>query len=235
MDSKAIVDFLNKENITCDIDKANKLMRLMDFTLQENEHVNLTAIKDKEEFIEKMILDSAVVFKNVDLNSVSSILDVGSGAGFPGLVIAILYPNLKITCLDSTKKKCSHIQNACLKLGILNVTVVHQRAEEYIKQNVEKFDIVVSRAVASLNILLELCTSFVKVNGYVIAMKSLKYEKELNDAKKAIKKLGLNLEKIETTFLPLTNSTRFNIIFKKIHKTPNKFPRSYNEISSKPL
>lgn len=235
MSNDYIAEFFKKENISYDEIMINKLVQLMKLTLISNEHVNLTAIKDEKEFIEKMILDSSIALKKIEIEKVKNVLDVGSGAGFPGLVLAILYPTINFTCLDSTKKKCAHIDNVCNLLGIKNVQVINARAEDYAKGNIEKFDIVVSRAVASLNILLELCASFAKIDGNVIAMKSLKYDLELKNAKKAISKLGLRLESIQTTILPISNSSRFNIIFKKNKKTPTKFPRSYNEISSKPL
>lgn len=234
MDSQTLVSIFDKYSVPCSIEQANFLLSLMDLTLAANKKTNLTAIKNEDEFIEKMIIDCGIVFKADDVVN-KNIIDIGSGAGFPGLVIAILYPNCHVTCLDSTAKKCQQIEYVISKLKLNNVDVINQRAEEYAKIQREVYDFAISRAVSELNILVELCAGFVKKNGYVIAMKSQKSQSELAKAKNGIKILGLQNLKTEKIALPFSNSIRHNIWLFKKTSTPKKYPREYSKITSKPL
>ena len=166
MNKEQLVSELNKLNLSFDIEK---LESLMEDTLLTNEKCNLTAIKDKEKFRELMILDGALPLTLLDFNN-KNVLDVGTGAGYPGLVLALL-SNGSFTLLDSTKKKIDHINEYVSTNNISNVIGVVGRAEEYVTKHREEFDIVIARAVSSLNILLELCIPYLKVGGYFVAMK----------------------------------------------------------------
>ena len=211
----------------------NKLETLMDLTLEANEKFNLTAIKDKEAFRELMIYDSLLPFKYFNFDD-SSVLDVGTGAGFPGLPLAISSKG-KYTLLDSTNKKISHICRVIDALGLKNADAVCFRIEDYVLNHRETYDYVLARAVAPLNILVELCLPLVKVGGSFIALKGANGLEELEDAKRAIEKLGgeVNITKIDV--LPLNKEKRILIEIKKINHTLKKYPRQYGEIKSKPL
>ena len=234
MDSKTLIQTLSKYSVVADEKQANQLLDLMHLTLQANKVMNLTAITEEDDFLDKMIIDSAIVFKVGDIEN-KNVLDVGSGAGFPGLVLSILYPDAHITCLDSTKKKCLHIQKMIKQLELKNCEVVNARAEDYARSHRHFYDVVISRAVASLDVLCELCGAFVRIDGQFIAMKAIRADEELADAENAIKVMGLRLIKIEDTTLPLFKSKRYNIFFFKKKACLKKYPRLYKEIKARPL
>ena len=221
---------LNKLNVSFDIDE---LEALLNDTLETNKKFNLTAIKDPEKFRELMIYDSVLPTRLINFDN-KKIVDVGTGAGYPGLVLALTTKG-NFTLLDSTKKKIDHINEYVKEHNISNVNGVVARAEEYAKNTQETYDIAIARAVASLNILIELIMPMVKVGGYFIAMKGLKGNEEINDAKRALKELGGEIEKIDTINLPNSNEVRMNILIKKIKSSNKKYPRDYKEILSKPL
>lgn len=212
-----------------------KLDILTKLTLYANEKFNLTAIKTVEDFLEKMIFDSSLGMKDRDELSNKKILDFGSGAGFPGLVIAILFPASKVFLLEATTKKANHLLDVVKKLDLKNVTVVNARGEEYIAKQREAFDIVIARAVAPLNILIELCAPFVKIDGHFIAMKGKGGIEEFENSISAMEILGLRLEKIADEQLPFLQEERLNLVFNKNKKTPEKYPRQYSQILAKPL
>lgn len=201
--------------------------------LRWNEHVNLTAITDPDEIVIKHFVDSLTLMPYTDLPHGANVIDVGCGAGFPGLPIIIHRPDLNITFLDSVGKKLSFISEALSNCGLLGETA-HARAEELAHQKThrEKFDLAVSRAVASLNILAEYCLPFVKPGGYFIAMKGAQDEVELGS--NAITQLGGEIEQVVSLKLP-NNDERNLIIVKKISQTSSKYPRKSKKISTKPL
>ena len=221
---------LNKLNVSCDIDLLESLMR---DTLKTNELFNLTAIKDENKFRELMIYDSLLPLTLIDFSN-KKVLDVGTGGGYPGLPLALSSKG-QFTLLDSTKKKIDHINEYCQSNNIINVIGVTARAEEYVKNHREEFDIVISRAVSQLNILLELCVPFVKVGGYFIAMKGNKAKEEIQEAKRALKILGSEIISINETKLPESGEVRFNILIKKNKDTNKKYPRLFKDIINKPL
>lgn len=214
-------------------DVFDKLERLMDDTLITNEKFNLTAIKDKESFRELMIYDSLTVLKYINFADKEAI-DVGTGAGYPGLPLALATSG-KFTLLDSTKKKIDHINEYAKNNEIDNAVGVSARAEEYALKNREKYDYVISRAVAQLNVLLELCIPLLKENGIFIAMKGAKAEEEIKQACNALKKLNCEVVEINRINLPLSKEERNIILIKKLAITNNRYPRKYNEIKAKPL
>ena len=205
----------------------DSLESLMDLTLSANEKFNLTAIKDKDAFRELMIYDSLIPLKYFDLTD-KKVLDVGTGAGFPGLPLAISSQG-KFTLLDSTTKKINHIKDVCKELNINNVTAVSARAEDFAKKNRESFDVVIARAVASLKVLVELTLPLVAVGGTLIAMKGSNAEEELKEASQMIKTLGGEVINVDTYELP-SGEKRANILIKKVKATPKKYPRLYSEI-----
>ena len=217
---------LSKLNINITSLQLQQLERYYELLIEYNKVMNLTGITDKEDVYLKHFYDSLTITKVIDLNKYNTLCDVGTGAGFPGLVIKILYPHLKITLLDSLNKRLNFLNVVIKELNLKDIETVHTRVEDYKKQ----FDIIVARAVAPLNILLEYCIPITKVNGYFIAMKGKNEE-----ADNAL--LKLNSEIIETNLflLPIEQSNRTIIKIKKIKEIDKKYPRKYIEIKKNPL
>ena len=229
-----IEEFVNKAqelniNITDDI--LNKLDIYYNFLVEYNAHTNLTAITEKEDVYLKHFYDSLTIAKSIDLSTMETLIDVGTGAGFPGMVLAICYPNLKVTLLDSNNKRINFLNELTSKLGITNVTTIHDRSEIYAKNNKDTYDIVTARAVKNMKELTELCLPLVKVNGYFIPLKGL-IDEELPLAKDIITKINGNIEDIISFELP-NGDTRNIIKIKKIAKCPDKYPREYKDIIKK--
>ena len=197
--------------------------------------MNLTTIVELEEAYIKHFYDSLLLSKTVDLTRNISLADVGTGAGFPGLVLKIVYPNLKITLIEPLNKRCKFLQSVIDKLKLKDIVVLNERAENAVKTMRESFDIVTARAVAQLNILSEICVPFVKNNGYFIALKGASYQEEIDSAAIATSKLKVKLTKKELFKLPLNLGERAILIYKKFEKTPNIYPRMYAKIKKNPL
>lgn len=197
-----------------------------------NEKMNLTAITDEPEIVEKHFYDCLLPTDH-DLLDDKLICDLGTGAGFPGMVWAIAYPKCVVTLVDATGKKCMFLNEVIKELSLTNAFVVNSRGEDLNMR--EHFDIVTARAVAPLNILLEVCVPLIKEKGLMIAMKGAKGKEELADAKKAVQKLYLKVININEQALPNDEGVRYNIILKKEKKTEKKYPRSWAEIQKKPL
>ncbi len=224
---------LKKINIEITKDQLNKLEQYYQLVIEKNMVMNLTGITEKKDFYLKHFYDSLTINKIIDLNNIETLCDIGSGAGFPGIVIKILFPKIKVTLIDSLNKRILFLNEVINKLDLKEIETICMRAEEYAKENEEKYDLVTARAVASLNILLECSIKLVKKNKYFIAMKGTNKE-EIN-IKKIENELKIIKEKEINFFLPNENSERKLIEFKKIDKTPKKYPRTYSEIKSKPL
>lgn len=224
---------LKKINIEITKDQLNKLEQYYQLVIEKNMVMNLTGITEKKDFYLKHFYDSLTINKIIDLNNIETLCDIGSGAGFPGIVIKILFPKIKVTLIDSLNKRILFLNEVINKLDLKEIETICMRAEEYAKENEEKYDLVTARAVASLNILLECSIKLVKKNKYFIAMKGTSKE-EIN-IKKIENELKIIKEKEINFFLPNENSERKLIEFKKIDKTPKKYPRTYSEIKSKPL
>ena len=197
-----------------------------------NEKMNLTAITDEPEIVEKHFYDCLLPTDH-DLLDDKLICDLGTGAGFPGMVWAIAYPKCVVTLVDATGKKCMFLNEVIKELNLTNAFVVNSRGEDLDMR--EHFDIVTARAVAPLNILLEVCVPLIKEKGLMIAMKGAKGKEELADAKKAVQKLYLKVININEQALPNDEGVRYNIILKKEKKTEKRYPRSWAEIQKKPL
>ncbi len=202
--------------------------------ISESKKMNLTSITDLEDIYIKHFYDSMLIIKTIDLKN-KSLVDVGSGAGFPGIVLKIMEPSLQVTLVEPTTKRCNFLNLVIDKLNLKGITVINDRAEKCIKDYRESFDIATARAVANLSILLELLTPFVKENGYVISFKGISGEEELEGAKSAINRLSLKLDNIYDEELPLNKGNRKLIKLKKLDKTKDIYPREYAKIVKNPL
>ena len=228
--------FINEvENLGIEITdkKLEQLEKYYELLIEYNKVMNLTGITEKEEVYLKHFYDSLTIAKIINLNNENSLCDLGSGAGFPGIVIKIFYPNLKIVLVDSLNKRINFLNIVIKELGLENIEAIHIRIEEYAKENKEKFDVVTARAVAPLNILLELGIKLVKPKKYFIAMKgNIENEPDYNNA---IKQLNCSLENIIKFKLPIEESNRSLIKFIKEKSTSKLFPRKYSEVKKRPL
>ena len=230
MTEEIFVNYLKELNIEITPEKLEQLNKYYILLIDWNEKINLTSITKKEDVYLKHFYDSLTLNKSIDLNSVSTLCDIGTGAGFPGLVLKIMFPHLKITLLDSLNKRTEFLKLVITELKLTDIEVINSRAEEY--KNREFFDIVTARAVAPLNILLELATPISK--KYVILMKA-NCEEELKNTKNLYKELSLELESKEEFLLPFENSKRTIIRYLKTSKTNSKYPRRYDQIKKRPL
>ncbi len=231
--NNSLIEKANCIGIEISQENAKQFYKYMKLLLEWNEKMNLTAITDPEEIILKHFVDSLTIMPY--LSNANTILDVGTGAGFPGLPLKILEDNKEFTLLDSLNKRITFLQNVISELELKNVQAIHGRAEEYISQKRESYDIVTSRAVAKLNVLIEYMLPFVKVGGRCICMKSFEIEGELKEAKKAIEILGGKIEKVDEITLPTTDIKRKIVIIKKIKNTPNKYPRKAGTPAKEPI
>lgn len=233
MNKETFIKELKKINIKLTAEQLNQLEKYYEILVIENEKYNLTAITRKEDVYLKHFYDSLTLTKIIDLNN-QSLCDIGTGAGFPGIVLKIVYPTLKVTLLDATEKKCKFLQKIINSLNLKDIEVINERAEIFSKVNREKYDIVTSRAVAPLKHLLEYSIPLVKINGYYIAMKG-EITKEIENIDIYYKKLDIIKDKILTFQLPFEKSTRTLIRYQKLKKTNQKYPRKYKEIKNKSL
>lgn len=199
--------------------------------VEQNKVMNLTAITEPEKVARLHLLDSLTLLKAADLCH-KKIIDVGCGAGFPGVPVKIACPEAQLTLLDSLGKRMAWLEQILPALGV-EAQCITARAEEAVATSREQYDIATSRAVARLNILLELTAPFVKVGGLVLAMKGAAATEELSEAKNAIRQLGLKLEK--TVLFPIEDTAHSVIVFRKIAPTPAKYPRRYAKIKQTPL
>lgn len=230
MTEEEFITELTKLNIEVTPEKLDQLKKYASFLLEYNQHTNLTAIRDINEVYLKHFYDSLTIVKAINLKEVNTLLDIGTGPGFPGMVLKIIYPHLQITLMDSNNKKISFLKALAQELNF-NVEIIYGRAEEFIVNRREYYDVVTSRAVASLDILAELSIPYVKTNGLFVAMKS-NYQEELQATLPILKKLDSKVEKIEKFFLPKIEANRAIICIRKEKATNHKYPRNYNQIKN---
>ena len=189
MNKQEFINTVGELGINLTEEQLNQLDTYCNFLLEYNSHTNLTAIKEEEQVYLKHFYDSLTFIKALDVTKYNNLLDIGTGAGFPGMVLKIVYPELEVTLLDSNNKKINFLQELAKKLDLKKVDFYHGRAEDFCVKNRETFDIVTARAVTNMTALSELCLPLVKINGYFIALKGSNQE-ELEDSRNAIKILG---------------------------------------------
>ena len=212
-----------------------RLDKYAEMLIETNKSFNLTAIKEPDDVTVKHFADCLAIFKYVDIPENAKIIDVGTGAGFPGLVMKLFRPDIQMTFLDSTKKKLGFIENVLNECGVSG-EILHMRAEEaaQLSKYRENFDFATARAVAALPVLSEYCLPFVKVGGTFISMKSAESNEEISEGKKAISILGGNIQE-NIVFDLVENMPRRIILIKKNSQTPTKYPRPSAQISKKPI
>lgn len=215
----------------------DQLMQYKKLLVEWNEKMNLTAIIEDIEVMTKHFLDCLTVNNAMDMSEIKTLVDVGTGAGFPGLVIKIAYPHIHVTLVDSLKKRLVFLETVISELGLEKVECVHGRAEDLGKNKDfrEKFEVCASRAVANLAVLSEYTLPFVKANGHLIALKGQKLEEELEQGKKAIQILGGVLEEVVDAKVPFTDLNHRIAKIKKIKATPKQYPRKAGELTKAPL
>ena len=225
---------LEQLNLQLSDKQLDLLLKYKNLVLEWNEKINLTAIKEDEEFINKHLVDSLTICKYIEEGA--KMIDIGTGAGFPGIPVKIA-TNTDITLFDSLNKRLKVLDNIIKVLNLSEIKTLHGRAEETFKNKEyrEKFDIATSRAVASLNILVELMLPAVKVGGVCICMKGNNVEEEIEKSKRAIEILGGKIEKIEQIDLPNTDIQRNIVIIRKIKNTPKAYPRKPGTPQKSPI
>lgn len=233
MNQNRFIEELKLINISLTQNQLDQLNEYYNLLIEYNKVMNLTGITDYEEVYLKHFYDSLTLAKVIDLNSINSLCDIGTGAGFPGLVLKIVFPNLKITLLDSLNKRIEFLKVVINKLNLKNIEVIHSRAEDYALKNRNKFDVTTARAVAHTSILLEYAIPLTKINGYFIPLKANMNE-EIKEIDNAINELNVRLIKKSEFKLPIEGSTRTILLFEKL-KDNKKYPRKYSEIKKKKL
>lgn len=234
---------MNKEEFITEIEKLG--IKLTDTQLEQlniyfqmlvdwNKVMNLTGITEECSVYLKHFYDSLTVCRVINLDDEKTLCDIGTGAGFPGLVLKICFPHLQVTLVDALEKRLKFLNAVIDKLSLENIETVHARAEEYGKNNREKYDVVTARAVAPLNILIEYCLPLIKPNKYFVALKG-NISQEIETLSISLKKIGGKLLNKDLFLLPKENSSRSIIVISKLGNTNIKYPRRYNEIKSRPL
>lgn len=215
----------------------NQFILYMRLLQEWNEKINLTAITEDEEVIKKHFIDCIKAFKSNAVKNARTIIDVGTGAGFPGLPIAIMNPDVKVTLLDSLNKRVNFLNTVVSTLGLKNVITIHSRAEDGARKPElrERFDVATSRAVANMAVLSEFCLPYVKLNGYFVALKGPAIDDELKDGQKAINTLGGKLENILEVNIEESDLKHNIVEVKKVSKCPKTYPRKAGIINKNPI
>ena len=228
---------LEELNIKLEKRQMCQFLQYYELLVEWNSFMNLTAITDYDEVIKKHFVDSLSLIKAIDLSKEISVIDIGTGAGFPGIPLKIAFPNLKITLLDSLNKRIKFLNEVIDKLELNDITAIHGRAEDFAKEKNyrQSYDLCVSRAVANLSTLSEYCLPYVKTGGKFISYKSEKITDEMNAAKNAIKILGGNISSQVEFILPNSDIYRNLFMIDKIKDTPMKYPRKAGLPSKEPL
>lgn len=238
MDNREILKSgLNELGIDIDDFKIDKFEKYKDLLIEWNKNINLTAIEDEKEIYIKHFIDSISCLTTNYIKDGDKIIDVGTGAGFPGIPIKMILENVDLTLLDSLNKRINFLKEVCTSADFKSVEFVHGRAEDF-GQNPdyrEKYDIATARAVAGLPVLLELCVPFIKVGGYFVCLKGPSLDEELKQSKKAIEELGMEFVERVDIKLPHTDIKHNILVLKKIKNTPTKYPRKAGKPSKSPI
>lgn len=233
MNEQQFVEKCQNNGLLLTNDQLDQLEMFYNLLIETNKVMNLTAITEKEEVYEKHFYDSLLFSFKLDLLE-KSLIDIGTGAGFPGLVIAICYPYCQVTLVEPLTKRCGFLKKVIENLNLQNVTLINARGED-LQQYREKFDYATARAVARLNILLEIITPLVKVNGLFIALKGSQGLQEIQEAEKALKVLKCEVIEIQNVNLITENDQRMNVFIRIKNSIDKKYPRNYAQIKKKPL
>ncbi|GLC30462.1 16S rRNA (guanine(527)-N(7))-methyltransferase RsmG [Clostridium omnivorum] len=227
----------HKEGLTFERDKYDKFIIYKDMIKEWNEKVNLTAITEDEEIIKKHFIDSIKSYRFEPLNNCRNLIDIGTGAGFPGIPLKIMRPDLEVVLLDSLNKRVNFLNEVINRLGLIGIKAIHGRAEDFARENNyrENFDVAISRAVANMSVLSELCIPFVKNGGYFVAMKGPSVDEEINEGKKAVEILGGSIENIIEVDIEDTDLKHNLVIVKKVKATPKVYPRKAGTAAKKPI
>lgn len=228
------IESLRKLNIDITSRQLEQLEEYYNLLVEWNEKINLTRITLKDDVYLKHFYDSATIVKVIDLNKIDNFCDFGTGAGFPGIVIKILFPSLNVTLVDSLNKRINFLNIVIEKLRLEKIVAIHSRIEDFARTHREKFDLVTARAVASLPVLLEYATGIIKKDKYFVAMKA-SIDEELEQSINAQKILKIKLIDKNSFLLPKENSVRNILLFQKQERTNLKYPRNPSEIKKKPL
>lgn len=226
-------ELFEKYNISYDDTKIAKLIKFYDMVIETNKVMNLTNITDEKEFAIKNVLDCVLPMKIIPINA--SVLDIGAGAGFPSIPLKIMRPDLDIVMVDSLNKRINFLKTVIQKLDLKNISANHMRIEDYAITHKGKYDIVVARAVARLNTLLEYSLPLVRIKGKVIAYKSQKADEEIAEAQNALNILGGKVTELQTVLIKEIDSIRVNIVVEKLKSTPKEYPRGKNLPKLKPI
>lgn len=218
-------------------EQMNQFNLFYELLIEKNKVMNLTAITEYDEVVLKHFIDSIIIYKNIRNDKIESIMDVGTGAGFPGIPLKIIFPEIKITLLDSLNKRINFLNEVIEKLELQNIHCVHGRAEDigHMPEYREQYDLVVSRAVANLSSLSEYCIPFVKVGGKFISYKSGNIENELESAKPAIQTLNSSIDEVNKYILPKSDMQRSIIVINKKKELNKKYPRKAGMPTKQPL
>ena len=239
MTVEEFIQELQKLNISLTNEQIDQFEKYYLFLIQYNQKVNLTRITEKKEVYLKHFYDSILIYKLWPYFSKDKVnlCDVGSGAGFPSIPLKIIFPNLKVTIIDSLNKRIIFLNELCKQLNLKYVSLVHGRAEEVGHNTIYRnsFDVVTGRALANLSVMNELCLPLVKVDGFLIAMKGQRAEEEIKKAANSLNILGGKLERVDKFYLFNTDNQRNNILIKKVKETPKKYPRKAGTPNRHPL
>ena len=229
MNIEEFIKACNELNISLDDKTLSNLNIYKEYLQEYNAHTNLTTITEDEDIYLKHFYDSLTIVKAIDLNTVSSLIDVGTGAGFPGMVLKIVFPHLNVTLIDSNNKKTTFLSNLKDRLKLDNLNIINERSEDYAHKHIDEYDVVTSRAVANLRVLTELCLPMVKVGGKFIPLKAT-VEEEIKEANNIINTLNGKLSNTITFNLPKEESLRNILVIDKLDKNPQGYPRNYGKI-----
>ncbi len=226
-----------KVGLTFDEDKYNKFMKYKEMIQEWNEKINLTTITEDSEIVQKHFIDSINIFNFKFLKNSKNLIDVGSGAGFPGLPIKVVNSDIKVVLLDSLNKRINFLNEVIKELDLKGIKTIHGRAEDFAKDKEyrEKFDIATSRAVANMTVLSEFCMPYVKVGGYFLALKGPSIEEELRESRNAIGTLGGKIQDIIKVDIDNSEINHNLVVIKKMRATDRRYPRKAGMVTKKPI
>ena len=235
---KKLIEAMKSLDIELNHEKCGQLLKYYEMLVEKNKVMNLTAITEFDEVVLKHFVDSAALVKAFELEGKElRVLDMGTGAGFPGIPLKIIFPELQVVLMDSLNKRINFLKDVIAELSLTGIEAIHGRAEEFGRKEDfrEEFDLCVSRAVANLATLSEYCIPYVKIGGYFIPYKSGNIEEELSSAKNAVKVLGGKIEAVTEFNLPDSDIARSFVKIKKLEKTKSKYPRMGGKPSKEPI